>query len=395
VQHVASLAVATADGTRVPVAVREWGLAAELPPGTRLVTGTIDMGLFQRPGSDVAVKLDYDTKAVLDPADAAVAQGMAVEIILLPAEGVADELVARVLLRGAPAPGATVYVPRPDAPEPVQVTADDAGEVRLPRPRGGVLELRARVAISEPGELDGKPFAARHRYAMLTVTDVRAEPLPPGAEREAWQRLDAARRHRARQPVEVVSLAGVLYVELDGPPVRGEFSARADGLVQLELPELDPRDAAWIGREVEALVVPLLAPTPTEVPATLTLRPRDGHPLGRRIDAGELGSWRVADGRVRATTAREAGRLVTREHLAFADLAHGRSLPVATVVSTYDAGTGALLATRTSHDEVDQREDGVILPVSRWVVASEEGGPRTARIVFRNLEIERAAPEGD
>ncbi|MEM7308036.1 MAG: DUF3386 family protein [Planctomycetota bacterium] len=387
VRYIEGLALHTADGAQVELTTMPWGLAGQLPAGTELLYGSHDMGLFQRPGMDTSVKLDYDSKAALNVAAAGQRTGQPLELVL--AEDGA-ELIVTVLLNGEPAAGATVRHPRPGGGDPIERETAADGTLRIARPAAGLLSLRAKHVIDEPGEHEGEPFTGRHRYAMLTVSSVRTAPLPKGGSVDAWQRLSDALLHERQLPADVGGLAGVVLVHLGGEPVRGEFELNGGEWVECSLPGLSKADEAWVGAHLRQVIETRLArdlATTTGAHA-LALAPRDGSPLGRLVVANDPGQTRyyLHDHRVQLVERTEDGIRRSSAVLAHEEGEDGRVLPLQTFATEVDTESGQLLASEAITDEY-READGRMLPAKRRVLRTSGRVTRALLLELRNLEL--------
>jgi hypothetical protein len=389
VRYVEGAQVWVPGGAALELKVNAFGLAGALPQGADLVAAHKDMGIFQRPGQGEAVKLDYEAKGALDLPAAGRAIGLETELL---AHEKAGELVLEARFRGEPAAGATVFLPRWTAPGMQEVQADSEGRVTLPRPTHGVFHAKVRVVVPKPGEHAGQPYAAEHHYGMLTISNLDTQSA--GLDREAWQRLEEAQRFQARLPADVIGLAGVLAVELDGAPLRGEFEFQGGRLVQCDVPSLAPESRTTVAEELRRLLEPLFQQGFAESSYAWTLTARDGHPLGRRIQAESPATcaYRVLEGEVRSTERWEGEERTLEQVLARTTAADGRILPTTRARSRFDA-SGALIEAAAIVDDFDQIEGGV-LPKSRLVQLTRPSGTLTLLLELRNLEIERQTDTG-
>lgn len=383
VRYVEGFVAVPEGGDPVAFTTHRWGLSGSAAAGTRLLGGHHDMGLFQRPGSGSAVKLDYSSKAAATLEDAGRPLGHPAEIIVRQ-DG--QELAILVLLHGAPAPSATVYLPRVGVADHETVETDERGLARIPLPGPGLLDLRAKVEIDAPGTLDGEKYVAEHHYAMLTVSRMRPA-TGAGIDLDAWQRLELARSNESRLPADVAGLGGVFFVEGLGERLRGEFEFLDGTLTQCDLPGAGDEARAHVAWHLTRILRSRFSASPQGLPTpTSRLMPRDAHPLGREIRIDQISSARVLEDRMTYFEETVDGRRTSVTYLDHEVGEDGYLLPKQLLVSQFDAATGAHLSTEAI-TETHRWSDGLALPSSLRIVRASNAGDDVMTVQVRNIEI--------
>jgi len=379
-----------------PVAFREhaWGLSGELAPGERVVVAYRDMGLFSRPGSEVAVKLDYYAKGARTLADAGPTIGTKAELVAR-AEG--EHWVLLALFDGRPAVGAELTLPVGFGTDTFET--DAYGEVRIPRPPTGVFSAKAKVVLAEGGELDGEAYAAEHHYATLVVADARADagesargdPDASGdrGDPDARLRLEDAYRRVHRLPLDLIGLAGALTVNVDGRTWRGEFECVDGRLAEFVLEDAPESWRSLVREQVVDMVTSRVDSgfDRAEGAHPVRLADRDGHPLGRSVlveDAART-EHRIVESRIQSTARQLADGWTFTRFLAYEEAGDGRVLPTHFARQRFD-GDGVLLVSETTSDTF-RSADGARLPSRRTIVRAAGGEVHAIDIELRNLEL--------
>jgi Kelch motif len=204
--------------------------------GTRVIAGSIDLGIMQR-GTSPAHLLIYYPKTILgDAFDPATTLAARVPIELIP-ERTDRGNVLRLYVDGKPTANAPITIIRSGQPDR-EVLTDGMG--RTEPLEDGRLGAWARHWVDTPGERDGRAFTQVRRYATL-VADLGSE----SAKQQEHSQAEPSAISVATLPRPVASfgatvLDGWLYVygghqgqrhDYSTSTVSGRFSrARLDGL---------------------------------------------------------------------------------------------------------------------------------------------------------------------
>jgi uncharacterized GH25 family protein len=142
-------------------------LAVAVPPGTRVIFGQVDSGIYAKEGAKPKL-VRYYPKAILgaEPADrTAVANPPLLEILPVRDGG---KTRFRVVMKGQPVAGARVEVLLPEKQEHADATTDEAG--LTPGFEGvGRFGVTARVDEPKSGEVNGQKYEAIAHTATLVV----------------------------------------------------------------------------------------------------------------------------------------------------------------------------------------------------------------------------------
>jgi uncharacterized GH25 family protein len=141
-------------------------LAVVVPPGTRVVSGQVEYGVFAKEGAKPKL-IKYYPRAVLGelPADAAAVGSTGLVIVPVKAAG---QVRFRVVMAGKPVAGARVEVLLPEKKEHADATTDEGG--LTPGFEGvGRFGVTARVEEPKAGEANGQKYEAIAHTATLVV----------------------------------------------------------------------------------------------------------------------------------------------------------------------------------------------------------------------------------
>lgn len=181
------------------------GYYVKLNRQTRLILGTLSLGVTQMRKSDPAFLLTYYPKTIVgDAYDARLTAGKAAPVEIVPLfEG--GEVKFVVLAKGKPVSGAEVNLVLPDG-ERKQITAGAEGKTAGFEAKGR-YGAWARFVEPVAGEHDGKKYTERRHYATLVID---AEPGGAAATRPAPSRFPPL--PQATSSFGAAACDGYLYV---------------------------------------------------------------------------------------------------------------------------------------------------------------------------------------
>lgn len=360
---------------------------APLPADTTGLAATLCYGVVSRGSGPMLLYYHARYVDAAEAAASAAADRLALQIVTQP---VADGWDLQVLFQGQPAAGSEVVIFDPAARE-TKVKSDAAGRVHLSRSRPGLYSIRARWAVEQSGEHDGKPYQQVVHYATLALRDAES-----GTSAAAPAASDAA------SAAALLRKARVARAEWHGfPGFEAELMLTADGRQQTGTLRVDARGEVQLHgfdeadvRQIRGILRSLVAhrmPEREEDDRVSFVSPEAPHPLGRLIrldyDSVMASTYRIDGDVIREVNRKAEDGRFTISVLQVHRNPEGKYLPAFYVVNTWKAD-GTLRSSTAVH-QTWTRVGAFDLPATYETVTAGSQEHRTLALNFRNVRLLR------